>query len=132
VHQKRQALFDALLDAANGLRIVASRGFGAPFLQFFATVPMDGASACAAALRQADRIIVPDVTKSKIFKGNPSWEVMRCAGARAVQSTPIFGAMRRLIGVMSTHWTSEHQPSVEELAQFDMVIFRAAREIGSG
>ena len=145
----RQALFDALLDeaisatradkgnlqlldpGANGLRIVASRGFDAPFLQFFATVHVDEACVCGSALRQAGRIIVPNVMTSEIFKGAPSLEVLRNAGVRSVQSTPIFGRGRRLIGMISTHWTSEHQPSDEELARLDVVVLRAARQITS-
>jgi GAF domain-containing protein len=145
----QQALFDTLLDEAisatgadkgtlqlldrsvNGLRVVASRGFDAPFLRFFATVRVEDACVCGYALRQAGRVIVPNVTTSEIFKGAPSLEVLRNAGIRSVQATPIFSRSRALLGVISTHWTSEHQPSVEELARLDAVVLHAVRQIAS-
>jgi GAF domain-containing protein len=146
----QQTLYDSLLNEAisatgadkgtlqlldrsvNGLRLVASRGFGPPFLQFFATIQVGEACVCSSALRQAGRVIVPNVTTSEIFKGAPNGEVLRNAGVRSMQSTPIFNRGRRLIGMVSTHWTSEHQPSDEELARLDMVVLRAARQIASG
>ena len=83
----QQTLYDSLLNEAisatgadkgtlqlldrsvNGLRLVASRGFGPPFLQFFATVHVAEACVCGSALRQAGRVIVPNVTAREIFKG---------------------------------------------------------------
>ena len=145
----QQALYDVLLDEAisatgadkgtlqlldgsvNGLRLVASRGFGPAFLQFFAAVHVGEACVCGSALRQAGRVIVPNVTTSEIFKGALSGEVLRNAGVRSVQSTPIVSRGRRLIGMISTHWTSERQPSDEELARLDLVVLRAARQIAS-
>jgi GAF domain-containing protein len=145
----QQALYDVLLDetisatgadkgtlqlldrSVNGLRVVASRGFDPSFLQFFATVRVEDSCVCGSALRQAGRVIVPNVTTSEIFKGAPSREVLRNADVRSVQATPIFSQARWLIGVISTHWTSEHRPSDEELARLDAVVLRAARQIAS-
>jgi len=117
--------------SVNGLRVVASRGFDPSFLQFFATVRVEDSCVCGSALRQAGRVIVPNVTTSEIFKGAPSREVLRNADVRSVQATPIFSRARWLIGVISTHWTSDHWPSDEELARLDVVVLRAARQIAS-
>ena len=115
--------------ATGALRIVVSRGFGAAFLTFFAVVQGSDDSACGAALKQAGRVIVSDVTRSEIFMGNRSGEVLCEASVRAVQSTPILGRTGRLIGMISTHRRSVGMPSHDELARLDSVVRRAADEI---
>jgi len=45
---------------------LASRGFVAPFLVFFAVVRGSDDSTCGAALKQAGRIIVSDIAQSAI------------------------------------------------------------------
>jgi hypothetical protein len=94
-----------LLDPSTGsLRIVASRGFEAPFLEFFALVA-DDRSACGAALRAGRQLIVEDVASSPIFT-SAAHEVMLGAGAQAVQSTLLLSGSGRPIGVVSTHYHS--------------------------
>lgn len=117
----------ALPDGA--LRMVASRGFGGTFLSYFAVVPASGESACGAALEQGRRVIVPDVTRSELFRGKPSGAVLRAAGVRAVQSTPVPGRDGRIIGMVATHRRSVWRPSVDELARLEPVIRRAAELI---
>jgi hypothetical protein len=56
------------------LTIAAQRGFEDPFLNFFASV-RDDPSACAAAMRSGERVIVEDVRESEIFAGQPSKDV---------------------------------------------------------
>jgi hypothetical protein len=107
----RAALFDGLLGEAiaathadmgtlqvvdpttNTLRIVASRGFGATFLAFFAVVGQSGNSACGLALKESRRVIIPAVARSEIFMGREAGMILHDAGVCAVQSTPIFGTV---------------------------------------
>jgi GAF domain-containing protein len=118
-------------DPTRSLRIVASRGFDLPFLEFFAAVRENDDSACARTLRERGRIIVPDITQSEIFSGTPSGDVLRTANVRAVQSTPLFDRYGRQIGALSTHWASVWRPSDDALSRLDALCFRAVREIAS-
>jgi len=111
----------------NALRIVAQRGFEAPFLDFFNTVH-EGEAACGAAIASGKRVIVEDVEKSEIFCGTQALEVMLAAGARAVQSTPLITRFGRVLGMFSTHYRSPHRPSEHELHQLD-VLARQATDV---
>lgn len=122
-----------LLDPAiSALKIVASRGFDAPFLEFFALVRADdGDSACGTALKQANRVVISDVAHSPIFVGKESEDIMRSAGVCAVQSTPVIGAEGNLLGIITTHWRSITTPGDEAQRKMDLVVHRAASEFGA-
>jgi len=119
-----------VVDPATGaLRIVANRGFDVSFLNFFAVVRNDGDSACGAALKHAGCVMVPDVDQSPIFAGKPSGQVLRAAGIRAVQSTPILGRTDSLIGMISTHWYAACMPSDYQQKRLDLMIPSVAAAI---
>src|SRR5581483_9739001 len=110
-----------LFDADSGaLKIAAHQGFDAGFLQFFEYVRNDG-SACAAAMRSGQRIIIDDVAKSEIFAGQPSRQVMLDAQALAVISTPLMSSKNTLLGMISVHFNKPHQPRDAELHRLDLL-----------
>ena len=115
-----------LLDPATGtLTIAAQRGFEALFLNFFASV-RDDASACAAAMRSGERVIVEDVRESEIFIGQPSKEVLLDAGVRAVTCTPLIASTGNLLGMISTHFAEPHRVSERELHLLDLLARQTA------
>jgi K+-sensing histidine kinase KdpD len=115
-----------LLDSDSGaLTIAAQHGFEEPFLKFFACV-RDDASACAAAMRSIERVIVEDVTTSAIFDGQLSKTVLIDAGVRAVVSTPLTSSARIVLGMISTHFASPHRPSERELHLVDLLARQTA------
>jgi putative methionine-R-sulfoxide reductase with GAF domain len=107
------------------LRIRAQRGFSKEFLEFFSGVE-ENESACGSALASRQTIVVEDVEQSPIFVGKPSLHVMLNAGARAVQSTPIFSTSDELIGVFSTHYRKPHLISEHEIKLLEYLARRAA------
>jgi len=109
----------------NALTIVAQEGFEQPFLDFFKYVH-DDASACAAAMRSAQRVIVEDVAKSEIFAGQPSLNILLEAGVRAVISTPLTGSSRKVTGMISVHFGQPHRPSEHELHALDLLAAQTA------
>ena len=113
-----------------GLRIVSSRGFDRTFLTYFSEVHEKSQSACGAALKRARRIVVPDIDRSDLFTGE-SGAAMRAAGVRAVQSTPIMGRGRELIGIVSTHWNVSVTPRMEQLRRLDAVVAGAADRLAT-
>jgi PAS domain S-box-containing protein len=114
-----------LLDPGSGtLTIAAHRGFAAPFLSFFAHV-RDDASACAQALRSAQRVIVEDVTTSEIYIGQPSQQVLLDAGVQAVISTPLTSSAANTLGMLSVHFDRRHWPEERELHLLDLLARQA-------
>jgi len=98
-----------LLNSRRGmLEIVAQRGFGPEFLDFFGEVHGEGA-ACGAAMHARQRVIVEDVVTHPIFVGRPAQGVLLRAGVHAVQSTPLITRSGELLGMMSTHFRSRHR-----------------------
>lgn len=115
-----------LLDPATGtLTIAAQRGFEEPFLSFFATV-RDGASACAAAMRSGERVIVENVRASEIFAGQPSMDVMLDAGVCAVTATPLLASAGNLLGMISVHFAKPCHPRQRELHLIDLLVRQTA------
>jgi hypothetical protein len=80
---------------AGTLRIAEQRGFGAPFLAFFADVGPGTPSACATAWSTRAPVVVDQVTRSPIFAGHltggrvvPAARFGRCGGGGAVVPLP--------------------------------------------
>jgi GAF domain-containing protein len=140
------ALINALLDTATNaastdlgnvqlldpsrrtLQIVAQRGFGPEFLEFFHEVH-GAAAACGAAMRAGRQVIVEDVTTHPIFVGQRSQDVLLRAGVRAVQSTPLIAPSGELVGMLSTHFRSRHRVPAYRLRLIDIISRRAAELI---
>jgi PAS domain S-box-containing protein len=115
-----------LLDRDCGaLKIVASRGFERPFLEFFAAVE-GGEAACGTAARLGSRVVIEDVSTSLVFEGKPAREVVLAAGVRAVQSTPLVSRSGRPVGMLSTHYHSPQRPSDQDLRALDLLARQAA------
>jgi len=115
--------------ATETLRIVASRGLAAPFLDFFAAVRALDDSTCGAAFKRGCRILAPDISHSTLFVGKESGRVLREAGIQAVQSTPALARDGRVIGVVETHWRTVWQPTEPELTGLDRVVAQIADAI---
>jgi signal transduction histidine kinase/DNA-binding response OmpR family regulator len=120
-----KANLQVLDPASGGLRIIAHRGFDPPFLAFFDDVRND-ASACRAAHKSAQRIVVEDVSRSEIFAGQPSLTVLLDAGVHAVQSIPLLSARGNVLGMLSIHFCRRHSPSERELRLVDLLARQAA------
>ncbi|HKD30408.1 MAG TPA: GAF domain-containing protein [Xanthobacteraceae bacterium] len=94
---------------AGYLEIKAQRGFGDEFLNFFEHVELEDSSACARALRNRDSVVIEDIVADPQF--SPCLDVMRRAGVRAVQSTPLVSSSGALVGILSTHFPMQHRPT---------------------
>jgi len=102
------------------LKIVAQRGFGAEFLDFFSEVQGEGA-ACGAAMCARQRVIVEDVVTHPIFVRQPSQGILLRAGVQAVQSTPLITRSGELVGMISTHFRSRHRVPAYRLCLIDII-----------
>ncbi len=115
----------AQLLEGDSLRILAHHGHSEPFLQFFAAAE-NRASVCGEATKRGERVIVPDVEESPLFAGTASLEVLREAGVRAVQSTPMMSRKGVLLGILTTHWGNPYEPDEHDLWRLDLLARQAA------
>jgi PAS domain S-box-containing protein len=114
-----------LVDPASGLlNVVAESGFDRPFIEFFA----DGnqPSACGVAVETQQRVIVEDVRQSALFVGSSSLKAMNQAGIRAVQSMPLVSSAGKVLGVISTHFSTSRRSSEQELRLMDLLARQVA------
>ncbi len=109
----------------DSLRIVAHHGHQQPFLEFFASAE-NRASVCGEATKRGERVVVPDVEASSLFAGTSSLAVLREAGVRAVQSTPVMSRAGKLLGILTTHWPKPYQPDEHALWRIDLLARQAA------
>jgi PAS domain S-box-containing protein len=115
----------------DSLRIVAHHGHQTPFLEFFAFAE-GRASVCGEVMKRGERVIVEDVESSPLFAGTPSLPVLRGAGVRAVQSTPMLSRTGALLGVLTTQWSFPHLPDEHDLWRIDLLARQAADLIEHG
>lgn len=113
------------------LRIVAHCGHKAPFLKFFGSTETVASTSWEAA-RGGERVVVRDVEKSELFAGTESLKVLRVAGVRSVQSTPMINRRGKLLGILSTYWRRRHTPDKRELLRIDLLVRQAADLIAMG
>ncbi|GEM_PF-1168269 len=136
-HELLQEIMDAavaILKADKGtlqlfedgaLRIVAHHAHERPFLDFFAAAE-NVPSVCGEATRRGERVIVADIERSETFQGTVSLPVLRAAGVRAVQSTPLLGRGGKLLGVLTTQWAAPHLSEEQDLLRLDLLARQAA------
>jgi GAF domain-containing protein len=101
------------LPIGDGLAIVAQRGLTDRFLKAFRRVSKSDGCACGRALQLHKTVVVSDVEKDADFA--VFLKDARDAGFRAVQSTPFFTSDGLLLGMVSTHFASVHEPTSIEL-----------------
>jgi PAS domain S-box-containing protein len=107
------------------LRIMAHHGHDQKFLDFFSAA-RNVASVCGEALRRGKRVVVEDIERSQLFVGTPSLDVLRAAGIRAVQSTPLRTRGGKLIGILTTQWAAPRVPDEQDLLLLDLLARQAA------
>ena len=142
-------LYDRILDAAraimgsdmasmqllhperNELELLAHQGFHPGSADFWKWVRFDSATSCAVALRTGQRVIVRDVESADFVVAEDLVHYRR-SGIRGIQSTPLVSRDGRLVGMLSTHWRTTHEPSEHDLRLLDVLARQAADLIERG
>ncbi|UXI65842.1 PAS domain-containing protein [Tahibacter amnicola] len=110
----------------NTLRLVAHRGFDSRFVDYFQTVAIAGASACAAAIASNQRVFVEDVTHSSLLANSPALPMLLEGGVRAMHCTPLADGTGAVLGVISVHFCEPHRPSEREMRLLGLLARHAA------
>jgi PAS domain S-box-containing protein len=108
------------------LRLLAWRGFAPESAAHWSVVSAASGSSCGAALERGERVIVPDVETCDFMAGTDDLAEYRRSGLRASQTTPLIARDGRLVGMLSTHWRTPHEPAERELRLFDVLVRQAA------
>jgi GAF domain-containing protein len=108
------------------LRLLAFRGFNPEAAKFWEWVRADSKSTCGVALLNKERVIAPDIAGCDFMAGSEDQQVYLQTGIRACQTTPLIGRGGNVVGMVSTHWSTPHQPSEEDLKLFDALAIQAA------
>src|SRR4030095_12771490 len=108
------------------LRLIAWRNLHPDSAAFWQRVAVGAGSACSKALSDNRRIVVADVEASEFMAGTEGQHEYRRSRIRAVQATPLRSRSGRLIGMLSTHWRTPHDPTEEDFRFFDVLARQAA------
>ncbi|MFT3910881.1 MAG: GAF domain-containing protein [Ferruginibacter sp.] len=108
------------------LYLLASKHFAEGSARFWEWVRLDSNSSCALALNNKERFIVADINSNKDMAGTNDAFFYAASGIRSVQSTPLVSRRGNVVGMMSTHWKTVHEPSERELRLFDLLARQAA------
>ena len=108
------------------LQLLAQHGLPPAAVGFWQWVSPAAYSSCTLALKFGQRAIVPDFEEWDDISGTPDLEAFREAGIRSAQTTPLLSRSGKLLGTISTHWSTPHQPSERDLRMLDIVARQAA------
>jgi signal transduction histidine kinase/CheY-like chemotaxis protein len=107
------------------LALLAHRGFDADAAESWRWIPPESRTTCGRALRTGKRVVVPDVHASEDLAASGELAVYARTGIRSVQTTPLVSRNGTLVGMISTHWRSVHEPSERDLRLFDILARQA-------
>jgi PAS domain S-box-containing protein len=113
-------------ESEDALRLLAWRGFQPEFGKVFKLCRSDAKTSCSMARLRGERVIVPDVETCDFMIGSSALKSLRKMDVRAMLSTPLMSRSGCLIGMISTHWRTPHQPAERELRLLDVLARQAA------
>lgn len=145
--QSTQALYEKIVDAAvsimrsdyasmqmlypergtgGELRLLAFRGFNPRAAEFWVWVRADSKSTCGLALSSGQRVVAPDIASCEFMADSEDQKVYLQTGIHACQTTPLIARGGNIVGMISTHWRTPHQPSERDFRLFDILARQAA------
>ncbi|WP_148661197.1 PAS domain S-box protein [Flavisolibacter tropicus] len=133
------ALYDQILDAAiaimdsdmgsiqllssekNELLLLTYKGFSPESAKTWKWITLESTTSCGMAFAKGARVVVSDVHSCKSMFDAENFEAFRLSGIKAVQSTPLVSRTGKILGMLSTHWRSAHEPAERELSLLDVL-----------
>jgi GAF domain-containing protein len=112
--------------ASGELRLLSFRGFNPAAAKFWEWVRADSKSTCGIALSSSQRVIAPDIAGCDFMADSEDQQVYLETGIHACQTTPLISRTGNVVGMISTHWRTPHQPSADDFRRFDVLAKRTA------
>jgi DNA-binding NarL/FixJ family response regulator len=107
------------------LQLLSFRGFNPQAARFWEWVRADSKSTCGFALRGNRRVVAPDIPTCDFMADSEDQKVYLETGIRACQTTPLITRSGNVVGMLSTHWRTPHQPSEDDFRIFDILAKQA-------
>jgi len=114
------------LGARGELKLIGHYGFSEAAARFWAWVRADSACTCGVAIVRRERVIATDVANTAFMAGTEDQTQLLAAGILAAQTTPLLSRRGQLVGMITTHWRTCHEPSTRELRLLDILARLAA------
>ncbi|KYH26407.1 bacterioopsin transcriptional activator [Halalkalicoccus paucihalophilus] len=111
------------------LELLAHRGFDETTALWDRVGP-ESNGPCSVALETGRRVVVSDVETCGFMAGTEDRTTLLETGIRAVQSTPLVSRCGDVVGMLSTHWETPHEPSERDLRSLDVLARQATDLIG--
>lgn len=108
------------------LRLLAAVGLSEEGVKFWDRVEIEAGTTCAVAMRTTKRYLSSDMQNCEFVVGTPDHEMFVRAGVKSAQSTPLVSRSGKLLGMISTHWTTNHVPSERDLGLLDILARQGA------
>ncbi len=142
-----QSLYDKMVDAAASimhsqaaslqvyypqrksrgeLKLLAYKGLNRETADAWEWIDITAGTPCATAWRLGSRVLVEDIEACAFMAASGSAVLFLKAGIRATQATPLYSRGGQLLGMISTHWHTVHQPSEQQLRLLDVLSRQAA------
>jgi GAF domain-containing protein len=126
IMHSEMATMQMLVPEKNELLLLASEGFDPQVIKHWEWVKIGAESSCGTALKKNKRVIITDIETSEYITSEENRAAHRLAGIRTAHSTPLITRSGILIGMISTHWNTVHEPTERELNLFDVLARQAA------
>jgi len=108
------------------LKLLCSRGLPPEAVGFWQWVSPKAHSSCTMALKLGRRAVIPDFEQWDDIAGTEDLLAFRRTRIRSAQTTPLLSRNGSLLGMISTHWSTPHQPSDRDLRLLDILARQAA------
>src|SRR5262249_51337578 len=108
------------------LLLLAFRGFNPRAAKFWKWVRADSKSTCGMALRANQRVVAPNTDVCDFMADSEDKQIYLQTGILACQTTPLIARAGNVVGMISTHWSTPHQPTEEDFCRFDTLATQAA------
>jgi len=113
---------------ADGLTLIAWRGFDPDSARFWRSIRLGSATRCGAMLRAGKRYVITDAEHDEYLAGTADLDEFRRSGISALQCTPLRSRSGEMLGALATHWRAPHEPTAGEFQLFD-VLARLATDL---
>jgi PAS domain S-box-containing protein len=113
-------------EGAANLKLVAFRGFPPEAAAHWQWVDTHDETSCGRSLASGTRTIVRDIEMCDSLTGTIHLEMLRQAGIRSMQTTPLYSRHGVMLGMLSTDWNQPHKPSQRDLHLLDILVRQAA------
>jgi PAS domain S-box-containing protein len=107
------------------LRLLANHGFAPEAVRGWQWVSRTTPSSCGETLRRGRRVLAPNIENCEFLCAD-GLAAYRGAGIASMQSTPLLARSGELVGMISTHWRTPHEPTEREFRLFDILARQAA------